>query len=94
MELFEGNDGEEREDDYADEDGIATNADDLKSRMEKLEIRLDCMMYALRRKKILLEQRKCEVERNAERKAVLKRTIQEALEKKAAAELGRPCRRM
>ena len=89
MELFEGNDGEDRESEYKDEDGIATNTDDLKSRVEKLEIRLDCMMYALHRKKILLEQRKCEVERNAERKAVLKRTIQEALEKKEADELAK-----
>ena len=89
MELFEGNDGGERESEYTDEYGIATNADDLKSRVEKLEIRLDCMMYALHRKKILLEQRKCEVERNAERKAVLKRTIQEALEKKEAGELAK-----
>ena len=91
MELFESNDGEDREDERedADEDGITTSADDLKSRVEKLEIRLDCKMYALHRKKILLEQRKCEVERNAERKAVLKRTIQEALEKKEADELAK-----
>ena len=89
MELFDGNDGDEREDEHADEDGIATNADDLKSRVEKLEIRLDCMMYALHRKKILLEQRKCKVERNAERKAVLKRTIQEALVQKEADELAK-----
>ena len=86
MELFEGNDGDEREGEYTNEHGIAANTDDLKSRVEELEIRLDCKMYALHRKKILLEQRKCEVERNAERKAVLKRTIQEALEKKEADE--------
>ena len=78
---------DERED--ADEDGITTSADDLKSRVEKLEIRLDCKMYALHRKKILLEQRKCKVERNAERKAMLKRTIQEALVQKEADELAK-----
>ena len=89
MELFEGNDGDEREVQHADEDGIASNADDLKSCVEKLEICLDCKMYALHRKKILLEQRKCEVERNAERKAVLERTIQEALAKKEADELAK-----